>query len=467
MTNKKIRYKRIVLILIAFLLMIKLGQLSFQEMTKITETPVKTFEVSQEDIISSGQEIIIKSFDAIESVKWLSDNELLIEGAIDNHADKYLFDMMSYELKIFNEEAYQGSNDEDYIIINDIPEIGLLAIKDQSIGLIVERTFMPIIEDISYEGQLKYKLSDDMSKLLMYHADKGTIVTYNFEKEFYRTINLPMDEVLMTYFEDRIQISPLGGYVSIEYHDQAIEESFFRIYGADSGRLYAEDVFGINLSWAPDDSKVSYYYSKEVEAIDDMVFDNMSFIGRRIGYYDVEDKSIDYIETLSTENNLISNMYWSDHTLSVITGEISDNIIIHSLLSYNFDTSIYNDWQLQIDNLETTSSIELLDDVESYILLIDNAGSHQVLKLRKDTQEVEQYGDIKSFNTLDQERIYYYKQGDKFITADVRKITVSNGQSQGYIQLENQNYYIIPNYNITQVGVWFSDENEIRILHVN
>jgi len=467
MTNKRIRYKRIVLILVAVLLLFILGRMSLQEMTKITETPIKSFQVSQEDIISSGQEIIIKSFDEIQSLKWISDDELLIQGSIDSNFDKYLFDMISYELKIFDEEEYQTTSDEEYEIINDIPEIGLLAIRDSSIGLIINRTFTPIIEDISYKGELKYKVSDDMSKLLMYHSDKGTIVTYNFEKAFYRTINTPLDENVLVDFDARVQISPVGGYVSVEYHDDIIEESYFRIYGADSGRLYAEDVFGINLSWAPDDSKVSYFYSKEVELLEDRVFNNMSFVGRRIGYYDVEDKSIDYIETLSSENNLISNMYWSDHTLSVITGNISDDISIHSLLSYDFDTSIYNDWQLGLEHLEKGTSIELLDDVNSYILLVDNAGSHNVLKLRKDTQEVIEYGDIKAFDTLEEDRIYYYKKGEKFITADIRKVTVSNGQSQGYIQIDNQNYLIVPNYNITQVGVWLKDENEIRILSVN
>jgi hypothetical protein len=467
MLNNKVWIKRGLFVVLVLIMLLKLIQLTFNESVMITETPVKSFEVSQEDIISSGKEITIKSFDTIEDVKWLSNDQLLIVGEIDNNKNQYLFDMSNYELMLYQENEHAPVDYSEYHIIREIPNKGLLATKGTAIGLLIDGDFSPIMEDISFENKLKYDLADDLSKLILYHAKKNTIVTYNFEKKFYRTIEMPIDDQLLTFYEDRLQLSPVGGYVSVEYRNELIEESYFRIYGADSGRLYAEDVYGVNLSWAPDDTRVCYYYSKELLELENPIFGNMDFVGRRIGYYDVESKEIDYIDTLSSEYNLISDIYWSDHMMTTVTGQINDTITLESLLSYDFDQETYSDWNLSIDLMDKETSIELLNDVGSYILLLESQDNHQVMRIMKDTQEVINYGEIKAFNTIDEENLYYYKTGDKFITTDVTTITVSNGNSQGYIQVEDQYYYILPNYSMSQIGVWFTNSNTIKILNTN
>jgi len=96
--KKKLNIKHIIFLVIVVLLLVKLVQLTFYEDVSISNRDVKTFEVSQEDIISSGQEIIIRSFDTIDRVKWLNNQQLLIEGSINQVQDKYIFDVANYEL---------------------------------------------------------------------------------------------------------------------------------------------------------------------------------------------------------------------------------------------------------------------------------------------------------------------------------------------------------------------------------
>lgn len=462
--EKKTIIKRGIFLAIVLLMLLKLIQLTFHQGMSKDEHHVKAFEISQEDIISSGQEITIKSFETIKDTKWLNSESLLIEGTIGGVEDLYLFDLSNFELMRYKADIHAPVTYDDYIVIKEIPGYGMLALKDSAIGLIKDGTYKVILENITYEEQANYLLSNDMSKLLMYHADKSTIVTYNFEKDFYRTIKAPVDEEVLKAFYDRVQLSPIGGYVSIEYRQSTIDESYFKIYGADSGRLYAEDVFGINLSWAPDDSRVCYYYAKEVEALSTNVFENMDFIGNRIGYYDVEKKKIDYIDVVGNNEKLISEVFWSNHVAMTLTGTVSDTIELQSVRAYDFDSDTYNEWTLGLKRFPLGTSIELLNDMDAFILLFDVENNHQVIKVLKSSQEVVDYGDIMSFDTNDQDDQYYYKVGDKFITADASKLTVSGGNSQGFIQLDDRAYKVIPNESLTYVGVWFTELNTLKIL---
>jgi len=465
--KKKINIKHIIFLVIVVLLLVKLVQLTFYEDVAISNRDVKTFEVSQEDIISSGQEIIIRSFDTIDRVKWLNNQQLLIEGSINQVQNRYIFDVANYELMMYKENEHAPDDYSDYTVIKEIPGIGLLSTDGNSLGLLMDREFHEIIGDVTYNDVMRYKLSDDLSKMVFYNASKDTFVSYNFEKEFYRTIKAPIDTSILSNFQECVQISPVGGYVSIEYRNDIAEESYFSIYGADSGKLYAEDVFGIQLSWAPDDSRVCYFYSKEVLPLEQPTVEGMNFIGKRIGYYDVENKSIDYIATLSEDDKLISKVYWSDNVITTLTGDINEDISIHTLLSFDFDTETYNEWALNLTDLAVDTKVELLNDVDAFILLLENSITHQVKRIVKDSKEVISYNDIKPFDTIDETDLYYYKGQNRFITVDNQMVTVSNGKSQGFIQLNDSSYYIVPNEALTQIGVWFVRSNEIKILNVN
>lgn len=465
--KKKLNVKHIIFLAIVALLSLRLLQLTFYQETSIVEKDIKTFEVSQEDIISSGQEIIIRSFETIETVRWLNNQQLLIKGSIHSVVNKYIFDVENYELMLYIESEHAPNGYGSYDVVKEIPGYGLLSSHGNALGLLVNNEFQEIIGDVSYGEKLNYKLSDDLSKLVFYHTAKNNLVTYNFEKDFYRTIDASMSDNTLDQFEECVQISPIGGYVSVEYRNINSEASYFSIYGADSGKLYAEDVFGIQLSWAPDDTRVCYFYSKEVTPLDKASVEGMNFIGKRIGYYDVENKSIDYIASLSETDQLISKVFWSDHKVTTLTGDITDLVSIHSLLSYDFDTERYNEWPINLTSLPIDTKIELLNDVDAFILLLEDATKQEILRIEKDSKEVISYSDIKSFDTLDEKNLYYYKGKDRFITVDDEKVTVSNGKSQGFIQLDDTSYFIMPNEALTQIGVWFVRTNEIKILNTN
>lgn len=452
---------KIVFVLVVGLLVFKLYTMAMNEDVKVVDQPVKTYQISQEDIISSGKEIVIKSFNDISNLKWLDHSKLLISGRIEEN-DQYLFDLKASELMHYKEDIHPQVDLEDYLVIQDIPGYGLLCTMDTKIGLLKDGEFQVIAEDATYKDQIKMQLSEDLSKLLYYHHKNESLITYNFEKNFFKTIRLDLDDQILSNFDETIQVSPLGGYVSVEYRLEDLEESHFSIYGADSGRLYADKVYGMHLSWSKDDEKVCYYYSKESQSFDETL-DGMTIGSHRIGYYDVVNKKISYIDSSSQSEWMLSKIYWSDHRITMLAGEIEEEIYLSKLISYDFDEEQYHEWSLDFEALSTGTKIDLIDYEEAYILLVESEATYEIFRINKETKEIIPYNDLLAFDTLEEEKLYFLKDQQKFLTVNDENIVLTWENNEYYISVDGS-YFIVPSPNLDYIAVWFIEPNEIVIL---
>lgn len=460
----KVISKIVFLLIVAFLLS-KLATLVFTEQQIVENKDVKVYEVSQNDIISSGQEIVIKSFDAISDMKWINNSELLIEGTINQNSERYIFDMINYELKLYKEEHSTNIDYGEFTFIKDIPGYGALCSKGAQLGLLSDGTFEVITENATYKDELKFNVSDDSSKLVYYYNEKDNIVTYSFEKDFYRSINIDLTDDIKLRFNSVVQISPEGGYVSVEHRSDDLEDAYFSIYGADSGKLYADKVYGTYLSWSQKDEYVCYYYTNESEKLVAGTIDGMDISSKRIGYYDVLSKEIKYIDSSQSEKNMLSKIYWSDTTITTLTGTVTDTIQFDSILSYDFKTNSFNEWLLDIEPIQLGSNVELINYEKEYILLLQSGEQHHVMRIMKDSKEVIVYENLLPFKTLDRENIYFYNAEGTFITVDHEKMIVSDSGFQGYISLNDSAFIALPNAEMNHIAVWLTNKSEIKILN--
>lgn len=456
---------KVVFGLVMLILLIQLIQLTIKEQIITESKTVKQYDISQEDIVSSGMEIVIKSFSDIENLKWIDHDKLLIVGTINDVRENYIFDLNESELMIYKDQIHPPSNYGDYEVIQDIPNYGLLCISGTGIGLLKDNTFEVIADDASYNGSVKYKLSKDLTKLLYYRSENETIVVYNFKKDFYRTIKAEIDDRILSNFEEQVKISPLGGYVSVEYREDIVEDSNFSIFGADSGKLYANDVYGMYLSWSNDEDKVCYYYSKESEAIDGSI-DHLRIGSHRVGYYDVSSKKINYIESSSHEEWMLSQIYWSDNRITMLAGEISDGFKLNKVISYDFEVQQYDEWLINLEPLPSGIEVELIDYEDTFILLVEGKDENDIYRIEKNSKELIPYDDLTRFDTIEASDLYFYKNNNKYITADKEKVIISTETSQRYIPIEGS-YYIVPSSQMDYVAVWFMEMNEIVISVTN
>lgn len=469
MTKQKIKLaSKVIFVIISFILLVKIISMVFTESLEIELKEVKIYEVSQEEITSSGREITIKSFkDGIDNVYWINDEELLIEGVINNKLDNYVFNMAENELKIFKGKNNFNSDYGEYEFLKNIPGYGDLCILNNQIGLITQSSgFKVIAGNASYKNKVLYTLSSDLSKLAYYHNGNQKIVTYSFEKDFYRTIKTDISENQLNNFNKYIKLSPIGGYLSIEIRAEELEKSVFYVYGADSGREYAVDVMGVQLSWAPDDSKVSFYYAKESEVLNTKKdFDIKS---KRVGYFNVKTKKIEYLDSLNSETTMISKLNWSlDGTrVSTLIGENYENqVLLKSIYEYDFSTNKISEISLNELNINLSQvKVDLVDYDDVFILVVDSSNSYNIKRILKDTSEVIEFKDLVSMNINGNDNMYY-SDLDAMITSTDVLITVTKSKFQGFIQLNEGQNNIYPSNGIKYLAVWSENSNEIKILN--
>ncbi len=457
-------------LIIALVLLGKIALSVFEESKNIVEKDVKVYEVSQEDIISSGREILIKSFtEEILSLQWISEDELLIEGTIDSKDDLYLFDMANKELTKYKGEITTEEKDYgDYVFIKEIPDYGDLCSLGNTIGILNASDFKEIASDASFNNEIKLVLSDDLSKMVYYHNKNNSLVTYSFKKDFYITIKKDVAESVLEEFDESIKISPEGGYVSVENRKDLIEDSTFDIYGADSGKTYAQSVMGIKLSWAPDDSRVCFYYTKETRKVKDES-DILNVVSKRVGYYNVEKKELDYVDSNVSNDNMISEIYWSSDSerFTSLLGDRLDTgeITITAALEFNFEMNQFREIKLkEKENITANAKLDLIDYDNEYILVVDSKESYEIKKIQKDTSEIKEFKDLSMMTINDERYAYYYKDSDALVTANLNLITLTKANFEGFIHLEGNNYVVYPSKDLKYLVVWFKLENEIKIL---
>ncbi|MBN2795997.1 MAG: hypothetical protein JXR88_11365 [Clostridia bacterium] len=456
------RISKTVFLFIVLVLMIVIIKQTLNEEITTLDKEVKIYELSQSNIMSSGQEIIIQSFSEITSIKWI-DNELLyIEGVMDNISGSYIFDTTKNELMNYESLISDTVDFGAYTFVMEIPDYGTLCTKDTTIGLLKDGTYNVLAENATFNGKLLFKVSDDKTKILYYHHDKTTLVTYNFEKDFYRTINIPLENFDLANFDHQIQISPKGGYVSIEYRLDALEESYFSIYGADSGKLYADEVYGAELSWSSEDEYVCYYYTKESEYANNLI-DGIDLISKRIGYYDVDKKSIKYLDSSQMDKDIFSKIYWNNHDVSVFIGSINDTFSIEGLMTYNFDDQSFQEINLELPALTLNSTVEVSNLNDSYIVFAKDSETHQVFRIMKDSYDVIVNEDLNAFNVFEDKVNYYVNEG-YLITLDDEKLIISSDAYEGYMFIDHNNFSVLPTMNMNHLALWEKNQKAIHIL---
>lgn len=458
------RVAKIIFVIVVLVLIGINVKLALKEEIQTESKAVKTYEISQSDIVSSGQEIIIQSFSSIDSVKWIDNDQLYIEGIIDDQKGSYVFDTSKHELMTYQSLVAENVDFGAYTFILEIPEYGALCTKDTTIGLLKDGEYKILAENATFDNQILLKISEDLTKMLYYHHDKETLVTYNFDKDFYRTINAPLEGFTVDFFKNNVQISPIGGYVSIEYSLEILGDSYFSIYGADSGRLYADEVYGTQLSWSPDDEYLCYYYTKESMKGNNLI-DEMNMISNRIGYYDVNKKSIKYLDSSQMDRAVVSKIYWDNHKVTALTGEVSDMFKINGMITYDFDSQLIQEIELDIPEISNNSKVIISNMQDRFILYTRDGDSKGVVRIMKETHEVLVNDSLNAFNVKGLSQDYFVQSG-YFISFDQEKVIISGEEFEGYMFIEHMSFDILPTQNMSYIALWDQKSQHIHILSI-
>ncbi len=342
---------KLIISIVVSVLIIIMGIFIFRDKIEMTET-----EKMEESVKAK---VIALQFKDITYVDY-KDHMLIIKGRKEEKDHTYYYDLNNKKLVEYMEE-------KELILPDDI------------------------------KGDL-YKYSKDKTKVL-YINTKNRLISYNIKKDFKREIKVEVDDYVLKNFKKKVLISPMAGYISIEYDKE--NEQFFSVYGADSGRKYKEDIYGYNLSWADDDSKLCYVLSKEGDLKD-----------RKIGYYNIKTKKLDYLDL---KDKIISKIYFKGDDIDFI---VEGNVLVF----YSFN-----------DNKVKKINLHMMGEVFNYSAdtLICNK-EEKIVKKIDENYNISVYKDLLDMKDDD----YFYKDDEYFIYFNQEGIHIENHKTKTIIELD-------------------------------
>ena len=417
-------------------------------------------ELSEKEIVTSGHKTIIKSFKTIEDVRWLDHQQLLIKGNLETRSGYYVFNLEKQLLMPYKENVEKISNLKS--LTYEIKTGEILTVNNSAIEIQEDDNKKMIAKDIHFKDRDLYQISEDGSKVLYYDAFAKTLVTYDFAKDSYKTILKNVPDIILNNFFEKVKLSPLGGYISIEYFSNELEENFFSIYGADSGKLYGEEIHGIDVTWSKDDSYLAFFYTKESEKISET---SNKIISKRLGYYDVENKAIKYLDSTPLEKEMVSKLKWQDHKAAILVGHVLDTLNVTGLLINDFKDLNFYEIPMEVNGLSPDSLINLLWQNHYLWVFINQEDNQDIYKVDTVSGHIALYKDLKPFSLIDLEGVNYYYKDGKLITFQDNKVTLADVDKESIAHVDDLSFKVIPHPDMNGFALWLDEEAVIKIVN--
>ena len=459
MVNKR-NILKVLLVLIVALLLIVIYNRTKKESLHFVAVVNSVPEISQREIITSGHETIIQSFKTIEDVKWLDGQQLLIKGSLETRSGYYVFNLEKQLLMPY--KGIVAENGQEESLTYEVKSGKIVSINNSTVELQEDNRQKVIAKDIHYNEEDLYQISEDGSKILYYNALDKALVTYDFDKSIYKTILKNVPEIVLNNFNEKVKLSPLGGYISIEYFSNELEENFFSIYGADSGKLYGEEIHGIDVTWSKDDLYLAFFYTRESEIISEA---SNKIVSKRLGYYDVENKGIKYLDSTPLEKEMVSKLKWQDHKTAILVGHALDTLNVSGLLINDFKDFNFYEIPMDISGINPDTPINLLWQNQYLWVFIHEEDRQDIYKVDTDSGHIFLYKDLKPFSLIDLEEVYYYYKDGKLITYQNSKVTLSDVDRERIAHINDVSFKVIPHPSMNGFVLWLDEEGVIKIVN--
>lgn len=270
-----------------------LGYVVLRPEITVNENQIIQKEAVLEEVIRDKERITSIGYDSAPINLWFSSNEELVYEA--NHSlygeSNYLLDIQALTLEksasktTKNQEITLGAGEQLIAMVAD-KALFSKPLKEGVALVLRGNEDYHITETLALTeaGQACVVLSKDMSKLIYLRTD-GKIYTYNFSKDKFARVNR---EIAPEVFLDSVHLSDDGGYVCVDSLTESLIDRKFDIYGADSGRLYGDEIMGFSPTFSGDFERMYYLYTGDLSTDDTD--------GKRLGRYDFSRREFDYVD---------------------------------------------------------------------------------------------------------------------------------------------------------------------------
>lgn len=175
---------------------------------------------------------------------------------------------------------------------------------------------------IAAEDIDNFVLKEDGSRLAFVDFKNKEVRLYFVDKERLTVIGNLQTEELMQPLKDSVKFSPQGGYITFTMGSEGIPRGFVS-YGADSGRLIHELIYGIYPQWSHDEANIAFLYRENEKPVDRLQWGGQSMIlSDKIGIFNRRSGKITIWDEMQNTGYMMGTPTWStdSHYLTYLTG---------------------------------------------------------------------------------------------------------------------------------------------------
>lgn len=408
---------------------------------------MKEYQDNELEIVDGANFIKYSSkINSIEDVTWINEDVVQFKGKSEesdklqtfqfNYSDKKLsINKDPQEKKFYSKDFKENiqfsteiSQDNHLVYVDEKNNKGLFHVrKDQKT--------ITLANDIKYNNELLFKISDNKNKIAYYDVSEKTIKVYDFTNNHITKIEHEISNEILNNFESYISFSYEAGYLTIaNINRENFKESNFSVYGADSGKMYAEKLMGINPVWGKDKLTIAYTYIADNSIVNTKEVKAENLVGDRIGFFNLKTRRIKYVQKFDKGYKVIKPVLWSNsNKMLIVVGKYDkgqNRYNFNRMYSYDTKNNALADLEGHFQDINDIGSNLRIELLESYLYI--------------SAQNQEKENNVKVIDLMNRNESLY-KNLDEFIISsgeNNKKILYKNLNLDEFLYVQSNSVYI-------------------------
>ncbi|WP_432409254.1 hypothetical protein [Wukongibacter sp. M2B1] len=378
-------------------------------------------------------------------VRWIDDNIVTFKGLVDNNKTKvFEFDLSSKKLlqnqekseEFFHKEFKENTelivkiDSDNYLIYSEDPKKrGLFHVRRDKEAKLLS-------DSIKLNDQLLVKVSDNKKKSVFYDTNEKVMKVYNFSSKKVASIDKEIGSDALKNFKNNVKFSYEAGYLAVaNINRENFKESYFSVFGADSGKVYAEELLGINPVWGKENLTVAFCHMEDNSVANTKDVTEEGLVSDRVGFYNLRTRKIKYTQKMGKGYKVIRPTIWKDNSEALIVVgkyfEEDNKYYFNKIYSYGLKSNTLSDLQGYVKDINSVGEDYKIDLIKNniHVSSSNNDSKNNVRIINLNKRSVKEYNNLQEFTSekqgredpmiykyLDENRLLYVLKNGVYIT---------------------------------------------------
>ncbi|SKC79760.1 hypothetical protein [Maledivibacter halophilus] len=359
----------------------------------------------------------VSDINDIRDIIWINEDLVEFKGKVEDN-DEFESFQFDYSNKLFSEdknaekdEFYRSHFKEKIQFVKSIDEDNYVIYiegKDKNGLFHLCRDEEPVFlaSSIKVDDKLLFKMSNNNRKIAYYDGKQNIIKIYDFNTKKIAEIEHDINNEIFKDFKSCISFSHEAGYIAVSnVNRENFKESNFSVYGADSGKAYAENLLGINPVWGKDNLIIAFTYLEDNSQTNTKEKKSRDIVGDRVGLFNLKTRKTKFIQNMGKGYKVIKPAVWSNNNQIIIAvGKYLENENIYAfskVCSYNIKRNELSDLESYFkDIIKNSNDFEITaQENDLYISFYGKDQENIVKVIDISNRDEKDFRNLQRFNT--------------------------------------------------------------------